>query len=101
MSEKGSNISSNSEIRRGETQNYVGLTANTFKERHLGHIFNFNHENSKGTKLSTYIWKLKKKQKKTEAKKYDITWKILRHAKPYSPVNRQCALCTAEKKHYF
>ena len=77
----------------GETENYVGLTANTFKERYSGHTFNFNHEDSKGTTLSAYIWKLK-----NQNKNYEISWKILQHAKPFTPVNGQCALCTAEKK---
>ena len=81
------------ETEGGETQNYVGLTANTFKERYSGHLTNFNNEHSKGTTLSTYIWKLK-----NESKIYNITWKILKHAKPFSPINGQCALCTAEKK---
>ena len=76
-----------------QTQNYVGLTANTFKDRYSGHLHNFKNENSKGTTLSSYIWKLK-----NESKTYKINWKILKHAKPFSPVNGQCALCTTEKK---
>ena len=68
----------------GKVENCVGLTANTFKERFSGHLFNFKHENSKGTTLSAYIWKLK-----NETKKY---------VKPFTPENGQCALCTAEKK---
>ena len=79
----------------GKIENYVGLTANTFKERFSGHLFNFKHENSKGTTLSAYIWKLK-----NENRKYEISWKILQHAKPFTPENGQCALCTAEKKNY-
>ena len=90
---KRTNLPSNCGNGRGETQNYVGLTANTFKERYSGHLTNFNNEHSKGTTLSTYIWKLK-----NESKIYNITWKILKHAKPFSPINGQCALCTAEKK---
>ena len=35
----------------GKIENYVGLTANTFKERFSGHLFNFKHENLKGTPL--------------------------------------------------
>ena len=77
----------------GEAQNYVGLTANSFKERHSGHIFNFNHEESQGTTLSAYIWQLK-----SEGKNFEINWKILKHAKPFTPANGQCALCTAEKE---
>ena len=77
----------------GGTQNYVGLTANTFKERYSGHVFNFKHQDSKGTTLSSHIWKLK-----NENKRYEISWKILEHARPFTPTNEQCALCTAEKK---
>ena len=76
-----------------ETQNYIGLTANTFKKRYSGHLYNFNNEDSNGTTLSAYIWKLK-----NESKTFEINWKILQHAKPFSPVNGQCALCTTEKK---
>ena len=35
----------------GKTENYVVLTANTFKERFSGHLFNFHHKNSKATTL--------------------------------------------------
>ena len=58
-----------------------------------GHIFNFNHQDSKGTTLSAHIWKLK-----NEDKRFEISWKILEHARPFTPTNEQCALCTAEKK---
>ena len=78
-------------IEGGEAQNYVGLTANSFKERYSGHLFNFNHEESQGTTLSAFIWQLK-----SEGKRFDINWKILKHAKPFTPANGQCALCTAE-----
>ena len=76
----------------GKTENYVVLTANTFKERFSGHLFNFHHKNSKGTTLRAHIWKLK-----NENKKFDKSWKILQHTKPFTPENGQCALCTAEK----
>ena len=75
----------------GKTENYVGLTASTFKETFLSrHIFNCNHKNSKGTILRAHIWNLKK-----ENKKFDKSWKILQHTKPFTPENGQCALCTA------
>ena len=69
-----------------------GNIGNTFKKRYTGHLHNIKHENSNGTTLSAHIWKLKK-----ENKKFEITWKILKHAKPFTPVSAQCALCTAEK----
>ena len=70
----------------GEANNYMGLTANSFKKRYSSHLFNFNHLESNGTTLSAYIWQLK-----DEGKQYEITWKILKHSKPFTPTNGQCA----------
>ena len=44
------------------------------------------------TTLSQYIWKLK-----NEKKEFDIKWKIVARAKPFTPVSGICALCTLEK----
>ena len=42
---------------------------------------NFRTEaNKKATKLSSHIWKLKE-----EEKNYNITWKFVSQAKPFSP----------------
>ena len=73
-------------------ENYIGLTAGTFKKRFDGHNSNFRSKEVKGTTLSKYIWKLK-----DDGKIFEIDWKIICNAKPFSPVNEQCALCTAEK----
>ena len=54
---------------------------------------NFRTEaNKKATKLSSHIWKLKE-----EEKNYNITWKFVSQAKPFSPVSGVCQLCTREK----
>ena len=45
----------------GEARNYMDFTANSFKERYSGHLFKFDHEESKGTTLSAYSWQLKVK----------------------------------------
>ena len=43
-----------------KTENYIGLTVNTFKTRWDGHKNTFNHEEKAGkTTLSGYIWQLK------------------------------------------
>ena len=39
----------------GNTEPYTG----TFKKRYYGHDPDFNHMESKGTTLSTHVWKLK------------------------------------------
>ena len=42
--------------------------------------------------MSAYVWSLKDKGENPE-----VTYKILKKARPYSPTARKCALCTAEK----
>ena len=44
------------------------------------------------TCLSQHIWNLKK-----ENIDFEISWKILDRAQPFSPVSGICALCTLEK----
>ena len=73
-------------------ENYIGLTSGTLKKRFDGHNSNFRNKEVKGTTLSKYIWKLKE-----DGKNFEINWKIFCNAKPFSPVNEQCALCTTEK----
>ena len=46
----------------GPTEDYIGITAPTFKTRLGNHIKSFNHkEYKKESKLSVQIWELKKK----------------------------------------
>ena len=79
-----------SEEKRNQT--YIGLTAGTFKKRFDGHTSTFRSEEANGTTLSSYIWKLK-----NEGRDFEILWKVISKATPFSPVTEQCALCTAEK----
>ena len=74
---------------------YIGLTANSFKTRYTSHKASFNNkEKENSTELSKYIWKLK-----AEQTPYDISWKIIKQAKPYSPTTKRCNLCLWEKYH--
>ena len=74
-------------------QTYVGLTATTFKARFSNHRASFKNPAIKyTTELSKYIWKLKE-----EDVEYDITWKTLKQAKPYTPTSNRCNLCLWEK----
>ena len=55
----------------GHIEDYIGLTAPTFKTRLGNHIKSFNHEQySKDSKLSIHIWDLKKQNIQ-----YTIKWK--------------------------
>ena len=76
----------------GKTEKYVGLTAPPFKTRWGNHKSDFKYQSRKGTTLSAYIWKLKGANTK-----YEIEWKILGRAAPYSPTTGVCNLCLSEK----
>ena len=74
-------------------EHYVGQTSTTFKERLANHNSNMNHEEQEGaTALSSYIWKLKRKNIP-----YVVKYKLLDRANTYSPVSKICNLCTCER----
>lgn len=76
----------------GEAFTYVGLTANTFFDRHKQHLSNFRNFNTKNaTKLSTKVWELRNKNVN-----FELKWKILQKAFPYKPGSSQCRLCLTE-----
>ena len=78
-----------------EVKTYIGLTATTFKTRYSAHRSSFSDSRKKNsTELSKYIWALKDRQVP-----YNITWKIIRHATPYTPKTKRCNLCLWEKYH--
>ena len=65
----------------GKIENYVGLTAQTFKKRWDGHTNSFRHEKySKETALSIHIWKLER-----ENISWNLKWKVISRASPFSP----------------
>ena len=76
-----------------KAEHYVGLSSTTFKERLANHHQTFKkpHLETK-TELSKHIWALKRK--KIE---YDVQFKFLYRAKPFSPVSGICNLCICEK----
>jgi len=77
----------------GSAQTYVGLIENSFKTRFANHKSSFSDPKKRlSTELSKHVWYFK------EAKlKFQITWKILKQASPYSPVCDRCNLCLWEK----
>ncbi|KAJ8032673.1 hypothetical protein HOLleu_26263 [Holothuria leucospilota] len=76
-----------------DEKTYIGLAATTFKERYAGHKATFKDKEKKHhTELSKYIWHLK-----DEEIPHKITWRILRHAQPYTPRTKRCNLCLWEK----
>ena len=77
----------------GAIEKYVGLTAPPFKKRLGNHKKSFKHEKyAHETTLSSYIWKLKDRNLD-----FDIKWKLMARATPFSPITNVCNLCTREK----
>ena len=74
-------------------ETYVGLTADTFKERHANHKQDFkNVLRRNATTLSGHIWRMRE-----EGEEPEVKFEIIGRANPYSPVSGICNLCTAEK----
>ena len=72
----------------GKIENYIGLTAQTFKKRWDGHTNSFRHEKySKETALSIHIWKLKRQNIG-----WNLKWKVISRASPFSPISGKCNL---------
>ncbi len=80
-------------LQANTTKHYIGMTANTFKERYRNHIKSFNHKRySNDTELSKYIWKLKDNKQD-----FDITWSVLKQSISYTGGSKRCNLCLEEK----
>ena len=75
------------------TKEYIGLTANTFKERYNNHKSSFKNANkAHSTSLSSYIWELKNNNTP-----YTTDWSIMGRAQAYNRKVRNCQLCLMEK----
>ena len=64
----------------------------TFKERYKNHKHNIDNAASKGTALSSHIWKLK-----NQNINFDLKFSILKLCKVYSRESKSCDLCLTEK----
>ena len=79
------------ETTRGTSETYIGLTANSFKDRLTKHRRSFRVEGYHRNSLSTHIWDLKRRQIN-----FEISWRIVAKARPYSPSAKYCKLCIKE-----
>ncbi len=74
-------------------QTYVGVTSTSFKLRYANHLASFRHISKKQqTELSKHVWSLKDSNTP-----YDIKWRILKEATPFTNVTNKCQLCSWEK----
>lgn len=69
---------------------YIGLSSGPFKKRYYSHTHSFRH-NSKNTKLSECISKLKEQNKP-----HSLKWSIKALATPYNQNLKKCQLCLTE-----
>ena len=76
-----------------ENKFYLGLTANSMKQRISSHNTSFRNERYRDqTSLSSYIWHLK-----DLGADYTIRWSVVRHAQAHRAGDKICSLCLAEK----
>lgn len=89
-----SSVIYNAKVTYNNTEsNYIGQTANKFKERFSNHKQSFKHEQyEQQTHLSKFVWSLKRQKKP-----YQIKWSILANAPSYNPRSKICHLCLTEK----
>ena len=76
----------------GSQETYVGLTKDPLKTRINQHNSDFSNPKARTkTTLSKHIWNLK-----DSGLDFQVSWKILSKANPYSPASKGCNLCTTE-----
>ena len=74
---------------------YYGCCSTSFKIRYGNHKQSFLHPQKKNaTELSKAYWELKEEE---NGRPPDISWSIVRHARPYNGGTRRCNLCLEEK----
>ena len=73
------------------SESYIGLTSKSFKDRYTKHRGSIRNENYLPTSLSKHIWDLKRRQVN-----FELSWRIIAKATPYSPSSKCCELCLKE-----
>ena len=79
------------EVDTGKSESYIGLTENLFKARYYKHRKSFTTEGYHKNSLSTHVWGLKRK-----SVNFELSWRIISTAHPYSPATKSCELCLRE-----
>ena len=81
-----------------KTETYIGLTPKTFKQKWSNHKTSFRLIiHSSETKLSTYIWDLKK-----QGINFELNWRIVAKTNSYSPSSKKIlVMCQRVGLHNF
>ena len=82
------------ESESGKSESYIGLSERSFKDRYTKHRASFRNEHYQKNSLSTHVWGLKKKNVN-----FELSWRIVSEARPYSPSSQSCELCLREIYH--
>ena len=73
---------------------YLGTAEGGFKKRYSNHTKSLKHKPySKETRLSKYIWEIKKEYNKMTT----LKWSIVKFVLSYSNISKKCLLCLHEK----
>ena len=76
-----------------DEKDYIGLTAQTFKQRYYSHQHSMrDNKYRNSTSLSQHVWVLK-----DQGIDFSIQWSIQRKATEYQNTTKRCNLCLAEK----
>ena len=75
----------------GNSKSYVGLTANTFKNRYYKHKKSFKTQGYHKNTLSSHIWDLKLRRIE-----FELSWRIVAKARSHFPSSKICLLCIKE-----
>ena len=79
------------QVESGKIENYIGLTENTFKDRLTKHRTSINNPTYHKNSFITHIWNMKRRRIS-----FELAWRIIAKAKPYSPSTKVCELCIKE-----
>ena len=74
-------------------ETYIGLSMPEWKARYGNHKTNFKHSAQRSkTTLAGHVWELKDK-----GVDFNMKWKILKRAQPFTPSSKMCRLYLTEK----
>ena len=84
-------VRENLEDQGGTLETHFGLTENSFKDRLTKHRRSFRVQGYHKNTISTHKWNLNRRNVN-----FELSWRIVAKAKPYSPSSKLCNLCIRE-----
>ena len=75
----------------GNAETYIGMTERSFKDRYTKWRSAFRNRGYHTNSLSSHVWNLKNRNIN-----FELNWRIIAEAHPYSPASKTCSLCIRE-----